>query len=191
MTHALSFPVGRFDMTAPLSAEMRAPAIDAIAALPAHMRAAVDRLGPAQLDTPYRPRGWTVRQLVHHVADSHVNGFMRLKLGMTEDTPTIKPYDQDAWAALADARLPIDISLGLLDGIHAHWTAVWRSLEPFGVLEDVHTPRAGPGDPRAAAPALRLAFAPPRGAHHGPARTGTLVSRSRGFRSRSTSNREL
>jgi hypothetical protein len=144
MTHALSYPVGRFDITAPLSEDMREPAIDTIAALPTHMRAAVDGLSPAQIDTPYRPGGWTVRQLVHHVADSHMNGFIRLKLGMTEDTPTVKPYDQDAWAALADARLPIDISLGLLDGIHARWTVVWRSLEPSAFARMFHHPEIGP-----------------------------------------------
>ncbi len=143
MPDDLRYPVGRFDITTPLTDGMRAPAIDALAALPAQMRAAVDRLSPAQLDTPYRPGGWTVRQLVHHVADSHMNGFIRLKLGMTEDTPTIKPYDQDAWAALADARLPIDISLGLLDGIHARWTAVWRSLEPSAFARTFTHPDLG------------------------------------------------
>src|SRR5262245_20306170 len=107
---------------------MRAPAIETIAALPVAMRAAVDGLGHAQLDSPYRPGGWTVRQLVHHVADSHMNGFIRLKLGLTEDAPTIKPYDQDAWATLDDTQLPVEISLGLLDNVHARWTAVWRSL---------------------------------------------------------------
>ncbi len=144
MTHELSYPVGRFDITAPISDAMRAPAIGTIAALPANMRAAVDRLDAAQLDTPYRPGGWTVRQLVHHVADSHMNGFIRLKLGLTEHEPTIKPYDQDAWAALADARLPIDISLGLLDGIHARWTAVWQSLEPSAFARMFHHPEIGP-----------------------------------------------
>jgi hypothetical protein len=136
--------VGAFDHQAPLTADMRAPAIETIAALPAHIRAAVGNLLPAQLDTPYRPGGWTVRQLVHHVADSHMNAFIRLKLGLTEDVPTIKPYDQDAWATLADMGLPIDVSLGLLDGIHARWTAVWHSLTPDQFSRTFNHPEIGP-----------------------------------------------
>lgn len=94
------------------------------------MRAAVAGLSQAQLDTPYRPDGWTVRQLVHHVADSHANGYVRLKLGLTEQEPMIKPYDQEAWALLPDSRLPIEISHAILDGVHARWTELWRSLAP-------------------------------------------------------------
>jgi hypothetical protein len=130
MTLDLSYPIGKFDKTAPVSAEMRAPAIQAIAELPARLRESVAGLTDARLDTEYRPGGWTVRQLVYHLADSHANGHIRLKLGMTEDVPTIKPYDQDAWATLPDSRLPIDISLGILDGVHARWTTLWRSLAP-------------------------------------------------------------
>ena len=108
---------------------MRAPAIDAIAQLPAHMSAAVDGFTEAQLDTPYRPGGWTVRQVVHHVADSHMNAFVRLKMALTEDTPTIKPYDQDAWAASSYSRTaPIETSLDLLAALHARWIVVLRSL---------------------------------------------------------------
>ena len=143
MAHELSYPVGRFDIKAPLTDAMRTPAIDTIAALPASLRAAVDGLGHPQLDSPYRPGGWTVRQLVHHVADSHMNGFIRLKLGLTEDVPTIKPYDQDAWATLADTQLPIDISLALLDNVHARWTAVLRSLEPAAFLRTFTHPELG------------------------------------------------
>lgn len=109
---------------------MRAPAIEVIASLPARMRAAVSGLNDGQLDTAYRPGGWTVRQVVHHVADSHMNGFIRIKLALTEDNPTIKPYDQDAWATLADMRLPIDVSLNLLDGIHHRWEVVARAITP-------------------------------------------------------------
>jgi hypothetical protein len=88
------------------------------------MREAVAGLSDIQLDTPYRPEGWTVRQVVHHVADSHMNAFIRMKLALTEDTPTIKPYDEKSWALLPDMKLPIDVSLGLIDGIHTRWVSV-------------------------------------------------------------------
>jgi hypothetical protein len=129
-TADLSFPIGRFDHRAARTPETRAAAIEDLAALPANMRGAVRGLGQAQLDTPYRPGGWTVRQLVHHVADSHMNGYIRLKLAITEDNPTIKPYEQDAWSRLPDSRLPIELSLTILDAVHARWTAIARSLQP-------------------------------------------------------------
>ncbi len=130
MADDLSFPIGQFDRHAPITPSMRGPAIEVIRTLPAQMRAAVSGLSDAQLDTAYRPGGWTVRQVVHHVADSHMNGFIRIKLALTEDNPTIKPYDQDAWAMLADMRLPIDVSLNLLDGIHHRWEVVARVITP-------------------------------------------------------------
>jgi hypothetical protein len=123
---------------------MRAPAIDAIAQLPAQMAAAVDGLTEGQLDTPYRPGGWTVRQVVHHVADSHMNAFVRLKMALTEETPTIKPYDQDAWSTLADIRLPVDISVSLLRGIHTRWVTVLRSLPPEQFSRTFNHPEIGP-----------------------------------------------
>jgi hypothetical protein len=130
----LRYPVGRFDPAAGATADVRRPAIAAIAGLPMRMRAAVAGLTDAQLDTPYRPGGWTVRQVVHHVADSHLNAYLRLKLALTEEQPTITPYDQDAWTALADSRLPVEMSLAMLDGVHARWTGLYRSLaaEQFG-----------------------------------------------------------
>jgi hypothetical protein len=123
------YPVGPFTPVLPGTPELRRTSIDDIAALPAQMRAAVAGLNEAQLDTPYRDGGWTVRQVVHHVADSHMNGFLRIKLALTERHPTIKPYDQDAWAALADTRLPIDVSLGLLDSLHRRWVAIYEALD--------------------------------------------------------------
>jgi len=113
---------------------MRGPAVAVIAELPTRLRAAVAGLTDAQLDTPYRPGGWTVRQVVHHVADSHLNAYIRLKFALTEEKPAIKPYDQDAWAGLADSRLPVEMSLATLDGVHARWTGLYRSLtdEQFG-----------------------------------------------------------
>lgn len=144
MTVDLSYPVGRFDRTATWTAETRRAALDAIATLPAAIRAAVAGLSDAQLDTPYRPGGWTVRQLVHHVADSHMNGLIRLKLALTEDSPTIKPYDQDAWAKLADARLPIAPSLAILDAVHERWTTVARALAERDFARVFVHPELGP-----------------------------------------------
>ena len=128
MTEDLRYPIGPLDRAAPITPERRQLAKDAIRELPARLRAAVGGLSDAQLDTPYRPGGWSVRQLVHHVADSHMNGYIRVKLALTEETPTIKPYDENAWALLADMKLPVDVSLRLIDSIHARWAAVYRAM---------------------------------------------------------------
>ena len=143
MTDDLRYPVGRFDRTAPITPGMRAPAMAAIAELPGRIRAAVAGLGDRQIDTPYRPDGWTVRQLVHHVADSHANGYGRLKLALTEDEPTIKPYNQDAWASLPDSRLPIDISLAMIDAVHARWAAIWPAVGPDQFARTFRHPELG------------------------------------------------
>jgi DinB superfamily len=124
----LRYPIGEFTMPAAVTPALRAEAITAIAELPARMRDAVRGLSDAQLDTPYRPGGWTVRQVVHHVPDSHMNAFVRLKLALTEDNPTVKPYDEKKFAELPDQRLPIEPSLSLLDGLHARWVTVLRAL---------------------------------------------------------------
>ena len=124
----LRYPIGRFQPTA--SAAERPAHVDAIAGMPAAMRAAVDGLSPAQLDTPYREGGWTVRQLVHHVADSHMNAYIRFKLALTENAPTIKPYDEAEWAKLPDAREEIDASLTLLDALHVRWVSTLRGMSP-------------------------------------------------------------
>jgi len=128
MTNQHSYPIGEYNMALSRDPAMRTPAIEAIAELPARLRDAVAGLTDAQLDTPYRADGWTVRQLVHHVADSHVNAYLRMKLALAEDVPTIKPYDQDEWVKMPDSRLPIDASLAILDGLHARWTTLWRSM---------------------------------------------------------------
>jgi hypothetical protein len=124
----LRYPIGRFHAVVPVTSELRAASIDAIERFPPRLRDAVAGLTDDQLDTPYRPEGWTVRQVVHHVADSHMNAFVRVKLALTEDGPTIKPYDEKAWATLADMQLPVAVSLGLLEGIHARWIAIYRSM---------------------------------------------------------------
>ena len=124
----LRYPIGRFRAVMPVTSELRSAAIDALAGLPDRLRSAVVDLNDDQLDTPYRPEGWTVRQVVHHLADSHMNGLIRVKLALTEENPTIKPYDENAWAQLADMRMPVNVSLGLLDGIHARWVAIYHAM---------------------------------------------------------------
>lgn len=143
MTTDLRYPVGEFTMPASVTAAMRANAIAAITTLPAKMRDAVRGLSDAQLDTPYRPGGWTVRQVVHHVADSHINAFVRLKLALTEENPTVKPYDEKAFANLPDQRLPVDVSLSLLEGLHVRWTAVLNTLAPEQFARPLYHPEIG------------------------------------------------
>ena len=111
-----------------------APAAEALrdlAEAPARFREAVRGLDDAQLDTPYRPGGWTVRQVVHHMSDSHMNGYCRCRMALTEDTPVVKPYDERTWAELPDARsLPVEVSLGLFEGLQRRWTEMFRNLKP-------------------------------------------------------------
>lgn len=126
----LRFPIGRFQRPAtPLDADARASLIADIEQLPQQIRAAVDALGPGRLDTPYRPGGWTARQVVHHVPDSHLNAYVRFKLTLTEPTPTIRPYDETAWAELPEARTADpELSLALLDALHRRWALMLRSM---------------------------------------------------------------
>jgi uncharacterized damage-inducible protein DinB len=125
------YPIGRFEMPKEVTEKRRRQAMDVIAAAPNNLRAAVKGLNAAQLDTPYREGGWTVRQVVHHVPDSHMNAYVRLKLALTEEKPTIKPYDEAAWAELSDSKnVPIEVSQVLLDSVHARWDSLWRSMKP-------------------------------------------------------------
>lgn len=138
------YPVGKFEYAGPNSEANRKQLIQQIAEAPAKLRAAVAGLNDKQLDTPYREGGWTVRQVVHHVPDSHMNAFIRLKLALTEDTPTIKPYDEKGWAKLADAREPIENSLVLLEAVHKRFVTVWRSLKGPDFERTLNHPEAGP-----------------------------------------------
>lgn len=125
----LRYPIGPFQRPAGLSSEERTAVIAAIADAPARLREAVAGLGRGQLDTPYRPGGWTVRQLVHHVPDSHLNAYVRCKLALTEDEPTIRPYDEARWAELPEARsAPIEPSLALLESLHRRWDLALRGM---------------------------------------------------------------
>lgn len=125
------YPVGKFEWKGSLSDAERKLAIDQIAATPARMREAARGLNASQLDTPYRDGGWTVRQVVHHVPDSHLNAYVRMKLALTEDSPMIKPYEEARWAELADtARTPVEVSLTLLDSLHERWLTLIRAMKP-------------------------------------------------------------
>ncbi len=127
----LRYPIGKFHFDGPLTEEQKQTSLDDVASTPARLRAAVKGLSEAQLDTPYRPGGWSVRQVVHHVPDSHLNAYVRFKLALTEDDPTIKPYAEDRWAELADTKLtPVDVSLTMLDSLHDRWMRLLRSLTP-------------------------------------------------------------
>ena len=125
------YPIGKLEMPKDISTARRKQAIDSIAETPAKLRAAVAGLTETQLDTPYREGGWTVRQVIHHVPDSHMNAYLRFKHALTEDKPTIKPYAEAVWAELADAKsAPIASSQLLLDALHERWTILLRSLQP-------------------------------------------------------------
>ncbi len=127
----LKYPVGRPDIPNIVSPDLFDGLIGVLEAFPAKLRAATEHLSDEQLDTPYRPGGWTVRQVVHHCPDSHVNAYIRFKLALTEDFPTIKPYLEDRCALLPDTQLtPVRVSLDLLDALHTRWTILLRALSP-------------------------------------------------------------
>jgi hypothetical protein len=140
----LSFPIGKFYYEGPPSEDQKQKLIDDIARTPANLRAAVAGLSPQQLDTPYRPGGWTVRQVAHHVPDSHMNAYIRFKLALTEAEPTIKPYEQQLWAELADTiDTPMEVSLTMLDSLHDRWVRLLRSLGPQAWKRTFRHPELG------------------------------------------------
>ncbi|HEY4905292.1 MAG TPA: bacillithiol transferase BstA [Candidatus Sulfotelmatobacter sp.] len=125
----LRYPIGKFSFSEPFTEEQKEKFLGDISHTPANLRAAVSGLAESQLDTPYRPEGWTVRQVVHHVPDSHLNAYVRFKLALTENEPTIKPYAEDRWAVLADSQTtPIEVSLMLLESLHTRWMRLLGSL---------------------------------------------------------------
>lgn len=142
----LRYPIGRFTAPAASDPAVRAEHISTLCLLPSTLQTAVSRLNHAQLDTPYREGGWTVRQLVHHIADSHANAYVRYKLALTEEWPTIKPYDQAAWARLADSRLPIDGSLAMIAAIHERWVTLIESLSESDFERGYNHPENGRQD---------------------------------------------
>jgi uncharacterized damage-inducible protein DinB len=144
MSEDLRYPIGNFQPVTEVTPEMREKFIQTIEELPSKLREAVSDLGDKQLDTPYRPDGWTMRQLVHHVADSHINAFCRFKLGLSEETPTIKPYDEALWAETADSKnAPIDLSLNVIDGVHARWAMLLKSMTETDFERRIYHPERG------------------------------------------------
>jgi len=140
----LSYPIGRFDWHAGVAPGARPALIDDLAAAPALLRQAISGLNDAQLDTPYRPGGWTVRQVVHHLPDSHMNAYVRFRLALTEDEPTVKPYDEAKWAELPDARtLPPAASLALLEHLHTRWVALLRGMRDADFSRAFRHPEIG------------------------------------------------
>ena len=131
----LKYPIGKFSKPQRITLETIGRWIDEIGHLPTQIRQAVKGLNEKQLDTPYRPEGWTIRQVIHHLPDSHMNSYIRFRLALTEDKPTIKPYFEERWAEIDDAKNgPIEISLILLEALHIRWTILLRSLK----LEQLH-----------------------------------------------------
>jgi uncharacterized damage-inducible protein DinB len=123
------YPIGKFSFEGPLTADQKKQYLNDIEQTPGRLRTAVRGLSEQQLNTPYRDGGWTVRQLTHHVPDSHMNAYIRFKLALTEDEPTIRPYMEDRWAELPESKeAPIEVSLALLDSLHQRWTLVLRNI---------------------------------------------------------------
>ncbi len=138
------YPIGRFFPDLNPTSETRARHIEEIAGLPSRMRRAVSGLSPDQINTPYRDGGWTLQQVVHHVADSHLNAYIRFKLTMTADTPTINAYDEVAWAQLKDTPgTPVEVSVSLLESLHTRWIVLLKSLGTEDFQRKFNHPESG------------------------------------------------
>jgi len=141
----LRYPVGRFEPPAEMGGVERERFIAEIEAVPAHLARALDGLEPDRLETPYREGGWTVRQVAHHLPDSHLNAYVRFRLALTEDEPTIKPYLEDRWAELPDSRTaPVEVSLRLLEALHRRWALTLRAIEADQWKRAFRHPERGP-----------------------------------------------
>jgi hypothetical protein len=140
----LRYPIGKYETKVSLAPPERAEAIAQISETPKRMRDVVAGLSGGQLDTPYRPGGWTVRQVAHHVPDSHMNAYIRIKLALTEEEPTIKPYEEGLWADLPDSReTPVEVSLALLEFLHLRWDRLLRGLQPGDFARRLRHPAIG------------------------------------------------
>ncbi len=139
----LKYPIGKFEFKGEITNSVTNVWIDEIEDLPRLLQNAVKDLDNEQLDTPYRSGGWTVRQVIHHLADSHMNAYIRFKLALTEEKPIIKPYDEKKWAKLSDCKLPIDTSLSLLESLHKRWTNLLRSLSRADIEKTFIHPESG------------------------------------------------
>ncbi|MDE2927376.1 MAG: bacillithiol transferase BstA [Acidobacteriota bacterium] len=142
-TTDLRYPIGKFSLPGEMTPGRIAAWIDDISALPRDLRRTVSPLTDGQLDTPYRPGGWTVRQVVHHLADSHMNSYIRFKLALTEERPVIKAYDEKSWAELPDSREPIASSLDLLSALHRRWADLLRGLSRAQLQREFVHPESG------------------------------------------------
>jgi|SRR5580698_967844 uncharacterized damage-inducible protein DinB len=142
--HDLRYPIGRFTPPIQSNPDIRSRQIETLRELPQRLHGAVEGLSDDQLETPYREGGWTVRQLIHHVADSHANSYVRFKLALTEEWPTIKLYDEAAWALLADSKAtPVDVSLSLITALHTRWVALLESLTDADFHRGYNHPESG------------------------------------------------
>ena len=172
----LRYPIGAFKRPEHTTEAQRIDFIAAIAEAPPALDAAVAGFTAEQLDTPYRPGGWTVRQVVHHLPDSHMNSYVRFRLALTENEPTIKPYDEARWAELADAKTCADRAVAaLIENLHQRWVLLLRSLSTADWSADVSPSGNGLDAARSESRALRLARAPSRRAYHVAARTRRLA----------------
>lgn len=145
MEEDLRYPIGRFEPRENPTSDDIQDWIEDIEALPRMLREAVEDLSEEQLDTPYRPGGWMLRQIVHHLGDAHLNAYVRFKLALTEDQPTVKPYEESLWAEMADYRqVPVETSLALIDAVHAKWLAVLRAMAPEDFKRQFMHPVSGP-----------------------------------------------
>jgi len=144
MTNDPRYPLGKFSFEGNMTEQQKARCLDDIEQTPARLRAAVSGLNDQQLDTPYRDAGWTVRQVVHHVPDSHMNSYVRFKLALTEDEPTIRPYMENLWAELPEAKsAPIELSLTLLESLHQRWMLALRGIKPEEWKRNLRHPEMG------------------------------------------------
>jgi uncharacterized damage-inducible protein DinB len=159
--YQLRFPTGEFSDPGQLDPGQRKTAIAAVARVPADLRRAVAGLSQSQLDTPYRPDGWTIRQVVHHLPDSHMNSFFRFKLGLTEENPTIRTYHEERFAELSDAALDVEVSLDLLEALHERWVLLLQAIDEAAWSRTIHHPDFG----QMTLDSL-LAFYAWHGAHH-------------------------
>jgi uncharacterized damage-inducible protein DinB len=143
MSENLSYPIEKYDKNTKINSEQRKQFIREIAALPNQLREAVENLSDQQLDTPYRPEGWTLRQVIHHVGDSHLNSFIRFKLALTEENPTIRPYAEDLWAQTAEYKMPVEVSLDLIDSLHQRWATLLESMSDKDFAKILNHPETG------------------------------------------------
>jgi uncharacterized damage-inducible protein DinB len=143
MNEDLRYPIGTFDKNIVITPAVRDGFIKTILNLHDNLTRAISGLNEGQLDTPYQPEGWTVKQTVHHIADSHINSFVRFKLALTEDAPTIRPYFEDRWAELPDSRMPVDVSMQIIQGVHLRWAKILMEMSEEDYRRTLIHPESG------------------------------------------------